>query len=160
MCHLFIYWSTPKDYLGFPETRKLGWLSINLHSKCWPIKTDIFGVVYNSYPIHFSSNSVNISSWSASCPFCVCTEKSAVHTQPWLCKRETNRAAWTKPSAYSHSHVVKCWRFVTTCACAQDNTNAVRYSREFEEALKGGMYLIGCWVQISTSFLQDYRLHL
>ncbi len=49
------------------------------------------GVVCNSNPIHFLSNSVNMSTWSTSFPFCVCTEKqAAVHTQSWLCKRETN----------------------------------------------------------------------
>ncbi len=45
--------------------------------------------------------------------------------------------------------------FVTTRACAQDNTNAVCYSCEFEGALKGEVYLFGCSVQISTSFLQN-----
>ncbi len=55
-------------------------------------------VVCYSIPFHFLSNSVNISSPSASCPFCVCTEKkSGVHTQPWLCKWETNRVARTEP---------------------------------------------------------------
>ncbi len=39
-------------------------------------------------------------------------------------------------------------------------TNAVSDLHEFEGALKGGMYLLGCWVQISTSFHQNRRLHL
>ncbi len=40
------------------------------------------------------SNSANISSQSASFPFCVCAEKKvSVHTQPWLCKWESNRVA-------------------------------------------------------------------
>ncbi len=39
-------------------------------------------------------------------------------------------------------------------------TNAERYWHEFEGALKGGVYLFGCRVQISTSFLQNPRLHL
>ncbi len=34
----------------------------------------------------FLSNSVNISSWSASCPFCVCAEKkSGVHRRTGFC---------------------------------------------------------------------------
>ncbi len=49
------------------------------------------GVVCNSNSIHFLSNSANISSRSASGPFCVCSEKkSNVHTQPWFCKWETD----------------------------------------------------------------------
>ncbi len=34
------------------------------------------GVVCKSNPIHFLSNSANISSRSAGCPFCVCAEKN------------------------------------------------------------------------------------
>ncbi len=59
----------------------------------------IKSVVCNSNPIHFFlSNSENISSRSACCPFCVCAEnKFGVHTQPWLCKWETNRVCQTEP---------------------------------------------------------------
>ncbi len=107
------------------------------------------------------SNSVNIPSRFASFPFCVSAEKkSGVHTQPWLRKWETNRAARTEPPTRSHSQVVKYWRLVTTRARAQDNSDAVRYSSEFQGALTGGVYLFGCWVQITTKFLQDCRLHL
>ncbi len=49
----------------------------------------------------------------------------------------------TEPPARSHSQVVKYRRFVTTRARAQDNSNAVCYSRVFEGALKGGVYLFG-----------------
>ncbi len=95
-------------------------------------------VVCNSNAINVLSNSANISSWSISCPFCVCTEKkSSVHAKPWLCKWETNRVTQTEPPTCSHSQVVKYQRFVTTRARAQDSTNAVHYSRKFEGALKG-----------------------
>ncbi len=33
------------------------------------------GVVCSTHPIHFLSNSANVSSRSASCPFCACAEK-------------------------------------------------------------------------------------
>ncbi len=49
--------------------------------------------------------------------------------------------AGTGPPTRSHSQVVKYRRFVTTRANAQDNTNAVRYLREFEGALKGGVFV-------------------
>ncbi len=91
------------------------------------------GAVCNSDPIHFLSNSANISSWPACFPFCVCAEKkSGVHTRPWLCKQETNSMAQTGLPTRSHSQVVKCRRFVTTHARAEDNTNTVCYLREFD----------------------------
>ncbi len=66
--------------------------------------------------------------------------------------------------------VVKYWRFsrvsskhfVIIChnSCSYTGqTNAGSYSREFEGALKGGVCLFDCWVQIS-SFLQNCRLRL
>ncbi len=67
----------------------------------WPLreqlhKLDIKGVACDSKPMHFLSNSVNISSRSASFPFCVCAEKKS-GTQPWLCKGETNRVTRAEP---------------------------------------------------------------
>lgn len=40
------------------------------------------GIVSDSIPIHFFSNSVNISPQSYSCPFCVCAEKEPHNTIP------------------------------------------------------------------------------
>ncbi len=39
------------------------------------------GAVCSSNPIHFLSNSANVSSQSASCPFCVCAEKKSSSDQ-------------------------------------------------------------------------------
>ena len=38
------------------------------------------GVVLKHDSIYFLSNSANISSWSSSCPFCVCAKKPLVFT--------------------------------------------------------------------------------
>ena len=48
------------------------------------------GVVRHSHPIPFLSNSVNCSSQSYSCPFCVCAQRTSgvrTHTVLALCKR-------------------------------------------------------------------------
>ncbi len=84
-------------------------------------------VVYNCNPIHFLSNSENTSSQSTLCSVCVLKKKSGVHTQPWLCKQETNRVAWVEPPTqdvkYQHfSHISTkhfVW-YVTTRAPTQD----------------------------------------
>ncbi len=82
-------------------------------SVCFSVYQFIKGVVCNSNSVHFVSNSENISSWAASCPFCVCTEKkSGVHTQSWLCKWKINRVTQTEPPARSHSQVIKYRCFV------------------------------------------------
>ncbi len=126
------------------------------------------GVVYDSKPIHFLLNSENISSRFACFLFGVRWTKSLVFIQqPWLCKRETNTVSQVEPP----TQVVNYQRFsrvstkhfgiVRHNSCSSTGqTNAVRYFCKFEGALKGGVYLFGCWAQISTSFLQNHRLHL
>ncbi len=128
----------------------------------------IKGVIYDSDPIHFLSNSENISSRSTSFPFCVCAEKKAgVHIQPWLCKRETDRVARvespTQDVKYRRFSHVSTKHFSITChnSCLYTGpTDAVCYSRKFEGELKRQVYLFGCWVQISTSLLQNHRPNL
>ncbi len=94
---------------------------------------------------------------------CVLKKKPGVHTQPWLCKRETNRIAWVEPP----TQVIKyqCFSRVFTKHFGIICHNLCLYTEQTnanvsEGALKGGVYLFGCWVQISTSFLQNHRQHL
>lgn len=78
----------------------LKWYFFVLH-KCWQIKTNREynnankGAVINTNPIQVLSNSANISSGSARCPFCVCTENYLVllHNTDSV-NRETNEMAW------------------------------------------------------------------
>ncbi len=123
---------------------------------CSPFK----GVVYDCNPIHFLSDSENISSRSARFPFCVHAERKV------CCSYTAALALQTGNKPESPTQVVKCRRFscVSTehfsiichnsCSCT-GQTNAASYS-----SLKGGVCLFGCWVQMSTSFLQNRRLHL
>src|SRR4029434_6442457 len=54
--------------------------------------------ISGSNAVQHLSNSASILSRSPSCLSCVCAEnKSSVHTQPWLCKWETNKVALTEP---------------------------------------------------------------
>lgn len=54
-------------------------------------------------PIHYLSNSANVSSRSANALFCVCAlkKKSGVCAQPWLCNCETNKVAETESRSTS-----------------------------------------------------------
>ncbi len=58
---------------------------------------------------------------------CALKEKSGVHTQPWLCKQETNRVAQVEPPTqdikYQHFSRVSTKRFGIVChnlCCTQD----------------------------------------
>ncbi len=117
------------------------------------------GEVYNSNPIYFLSNSENMN-------LCVLKKQSGIHTQPWLCKWETNRVDWVTPPTqvvkYQRFSYVSTIHFSILChnLCSYTGqTNAVSYL-QFEGALMEGVYLFGCWVQISTSFLWNCRLQL
>ncbi len=82
---------------------------------------------------------------------CVLKKQSGVQTQPWLCKRETNRVSHVEPPTqdikYQRFSRISTKHFGIVChnSCSYTGkTDAVSYSREFEGALNGGMYLFGC----------------
>ncbi len=66
-----------------------------------------------------------------------------VHTQPWLCKQETNRVAHAEPPTqdvkYRHFSRVYTEHSVSQLVLVHD---LVCYSRKFEGALKGGVYSV------------------
>ncbi len=101
-----------KSHFMFDATWK-----INQDLKMFVIWAWIKGVVYNSNPTHFF---VKFSKYllMVRLPSVLCALKKivGVHTQPWLCKWETNRVAQTEPPARSHSQIVKYRCFVTSRA--------------------------------------------
>ncbi len=93
------------------------------------MKKTLKGVVYNSNPKHFLSDSVSPHGLLAFRSVCA-LKNSPVFIHSPGCKQKTNRVARVEPPT-------------NLCLCA-GQTNAVCYSHEVEGALKGGVYLFGC----------------
>ncbi len=122
------------------ENKSQRWLccSYNVvwYVKLHKVRNLLKSVAYDCNPIHFCQiQRVSLQGLLAFCSVCVLKKKSGVHTQPCLCKRETNRVTQVEPP----TQVIKyqCFSRVYTkhfcivrhslCLYA-GQTNAVRYS--------------------------------